>query len=246
MTTNKRKASGVSTQSSTAKKLKAGIGRGVVATSHGADHGDATNVDLDQYLPSDSEGETSTCHRSDQISSDPKQRLLDEQVSFIILTRDNNKPSPYGAASTETKPLPWPAVSKLYNAKFGTSVGSAAMEKRARKHRGTWIAARPGYPRDITYAKNVLIAVPREGMNVPKPTVPCQNKAAGHVAEMIRPEDGSDEDDESEANVTEPSVKGLKFRVARLESSYRSLQVGGWIPPDSVREAADINNYIQR
>jgi hypothetical protein len=247
MTTNKRNASDISTQSTAAEKLKISTRRAVVASSQYAKDEDVTSFELDEYQPSDSgdEAEPNTCRRSDRTTNDPKQRLLDDQVSFIILTRDNNKPSPYGAASTETRPLPWPAVSKLYNAKFGTSVGSAAMEKRARKHRVDWMAACPGYPRDIIYAKNVLIAVPRGATKAPKPTVPCQNQAVGHVAEMISPEDDSDEDDESEDKVTEPSAKVLRFEVARLESECRPLYVGGWIPPDSVREAADINNYIQ-
>ncbi|KAH7071586.1 hypothetical protein FB567DRAFT_455342 [Paraphoma chrysanthemicola] len=84
-----------------------------------------------------------------------KQILLDSQVSFIVQTRDNCKPDPYGTHSTTHGPLPWPVVAKLYSQKFRIgmpAVGGAAMEKRARQHRQKWMEARPEYPREILYA----------------------------------------------------------------------------------------------
>ncbi|KAF1914763.1 hypothetical protein BDU57DRAFT_501422 [Ampelomyces quisqualis] len=85
-----------------------------------------------------------------------KQNLADEQISFIIFTRDNNKPDPYGQQSSTNRPLPWPAVAQAYNKVFRANqhpIGSAAMEKRARTHREAWMAARPDYPRKIIYSK---------------------------------------------------------------------------------------------
>jgi hypothetical protein len=257
MTTNKRQVNGIAAQSAATKKLKGNAGGGVVAITHYGEHKAGTSGTLDEYVPRDSGDEQEPCTqgRPTRASGDLKQRLLDEQVSFIILTRDNNKPSPYGATSTETRPLSWPAVSKLYNAKFGMNVGSAAMEKRARKHRGAWMAARPSYPRHIVYAQNVRAAVPGEMIEVQKPavpretkvpklTVPREMKAVRHIAEMISHQDDSDENDESDAEVTEPIPEVLESDIG-LESTYRSLHVGGWVPPDTVRRAADINNYIK-
>jgi hypothetical protein len=86
------------------------------------------------------------------VSRKVKEGLAEEQVSFIILTRDNNKPDTYGQHSSTTAPLPWPAVAEAYNKAFRIGekpIGSAAMEKRARQHREEWMAARPDYPRNI-------------------------------------------------------------------------------------------------
>jgi hypothetical protein len=82
-----------------------------------------------------------------------KQRYLDDQVSFIIITRDNNKPDAYGTKSTTHAPLTWSAVAEAYNKKYGVSVTAAAMEKRVRHHRAEWLKKHPNYPTEIVYAK---------------------------------------------------------------------------------------------
>lgn len=82
-----------------------------------------------------------------------KQQHLEEQVHFIIITRDNNKPNAYGTASTAHGPLTWAAVAKAYNEKYNVSVTAAAMEKRVRQHRALWLSNHPNYPTTIVYAK---------------------------------------------------------------------------------------------
>ncbi|XP_014553392.1 hypothetical protein COCVIDRAFT_29429 [Bipolaris victoriae FI3] len=82
-----------------------------------------------------------------------KQQILDEQVHFIIITRDNNKPDAYGTASTTNGPLTWGAVATAYNEKYNVSVTAAAMEKRVRQHRTSWLAKHPNYPTTIVYAE---------------------------------------------------------------------------------------------
>ncbi|KAF2034039.1 hypothetical protein EK21DRAFT_57206 [Setomelanomma holmii] len=149
----------------------------------------------DKYHPGehDSDAETSDTSDTPQIVQAPqrrihratraashseKRRLLDDQVTFIILTRNNNKPDPYGSRSSTHGPLPWPAVAKLYNEAFCVDVGGAAMEKRARQRREAWVAARPAYPRKIVYAEKVKVikekAKPKEKKVKPVVEVTCQ------------------------------------------------------------------------
>lgn len=95
------------------------------------------------------------------VSRRAKDGIADEQVSFVIVTRDNVKPNPYGQYSSTHGPLSWPAVADAYNWKFRVGqnpIGSAAMEKRARQHREAWMMARPGYPQNIVYAKKTPVA----------------------------------------------------------------------------------------
>ncbi|EUC40101.1 hypothetical protein COCMIDRAFT_109647 [Bipolaris oryzae ATCC 44560] len=82
-----------------------------------------------------------------------KRQLLDEQVHFIIITRDNNKPDAYGTVSTTHGPMTWAAVAEAYNKKYNVLITPAAMEKRVRQHRASWLANHPNYPTAIAYAK---------------------------------------------------------------------------------------------
>jgi hypothetical protein len=163
--------------------------------------------------------------RAPDISQDAKQR--DEQISFIIITRDNNKPDPYGSLSTEYRPLPWPAVAKLYNARFGTNISMAAMEKRARKHREVWLAAHPNYPQVIQYADKV---------KCPKVNISRQKQIKQVVTGT------------SQENTVKGNEQGLYIidydLDAPIHSRLTTLRVGGWVPPDAVREQADLNNYF--
>jgi hypothetical protein len=164
------------------------------------------------------------------VSHDTKQRFLDEQVTFIILTRDNNKPDPYGSYSCTHGPCPWPAVARLYSEKFRigqSAVGGAAMEKRARQRREEWMAARPDYPRTIMYAEKVKTVKSRA-----KPVKAIAK--AEDQAERVRP------------RYTEPGcgVRVIDFNAVPPKPQNTSFHVGGWVPPDYVRNQADLTLYF--
>ncbi|KAF2277195.1 uncharacterized protein EI97DRAFT_457903 [Westerdykella ornata] len=81
-----------------------------------------------------------------------------DEIEFIIHTRDNNLPNPFGPRSSTTGPLPWEEVARRYNAHFGktakTLVRWPACEKRYRVNIEEYRLRRPDYPArsDIIYA----------------------------------------------------------------------------------------------
>lgn len=111
------------------------------------DHEDAMMIDAPEST------HIGAPHTIAHMDREAKQYRSDEQVGFIILTRDNNKPDAYGTVSETHGPLPWPGVAKAYNEKYKLCVGPAAMEKRARQHRGAWMVKHPTYPTSIVYTK---------------------------------------------------------------------------------------------
>ncbi|KAH3916818.1 hypothetical protein HBH56_063460 [Parastagonospora nodorum] len=109
------------------------------------------------------------------VSRRVKDGIANEQVSFIIITRDNAQPDPYCQVSSTHGPLSWPAVADAYNRKFRIGqnpIGSAAMEKRARQHREAWMMARPDYPQNIVYAKKTTVAKSERHREVKPERVP--------------------------------------------------------------------------
>jgi hypothetical protein len=161
------------------------------------------------------------------VSRKAKEGFAEEQVSFIIITRDNNKPDPHGQQSSTYAPLSWPAVADAYNKKFRVglnAVGSAAMEKRARQHRETWLAAHPGYPRSIIYAKK---------MAVPKVKVLHEPKAkrTERVEEPVRK---SNIQRQRKVIPTARKAHTMTKHEA-VRTAERSTRVAGWLPPDRVR-----------
>ncbi|KAF1947392.1 hypothetical protein EJ02DRAFT_461591 [Clathrospora elynae] len=146
-----------------------------------------------------------------------KQRLLEDQVGFVIIARDNNQPDPYGAQSTTHGPLPWPAVAELYNQKYKVTITPAAMEKRARQHRPAWLGKHPSYPNKILYATKVKI---------------LKSYHPQGITEKTRFRDPNATPDKMQA------------RGGRVKKYMTNARIGGWLPPDEVRSNADINNYI--
>jgi hypothetical protein len=178
------------------------------------------------------------------VSRKAKQDLLDEQVSFVIVTRDNNKPDPYGRESSESGPLSWPAVAHAYNKMFRVGqqpIGSAAMEKRARKHREAWMAERPDYPRTIIYAEKapvIKVKPQRRSEEQPpgQPILSTNNKQAKGSNRTTVP--------------TAPAKELRSTREARIGNkssrlTERSSRVSGWVPPDEVRNY-DSSHTIER
>jgi hypothetical protein len=157
------------------------------------------------------------------VSRKAKQDLLDEQVSFIITTRDNNKPDQYGRESSESGPLSWPAVAQAYNKVFRVDqldIGSAAMEKRARQHREAWTAERPHYPRAIVYTGKspVVKQIPRPMSKETQVQHATYTTATG----TIHKEQGKGR--------CKTTVFDKSDRMTE-----RSSRVSGWVPPDEVR-----------
>jgi hypothetical protein len=161
------------------------------------------------------------------VSRKVKEGLAEEQVSFIILTRDNNKPDTYGQHSSTTAPLPWPAVAEAYNKAFRIGekpIGSAAMEKRARQHREEWMAARPDYPRNIVYAKKVKEPKEKVQRGAKEQLVPLVVDT-GHKAHIYNRNVADQSTDDGETMTDHGNA----------HTAERRTRVGGFIPPDIVR-----------
>ncbi|CAG5147849.1 uncharacterized protein ALTATR162_LOCUS2106 [Alternaria atra] len=215
-------------------------------SSHAANVADDT---ADEHQPDDNENEqdhedvmaistqkdTHNRTRPAMVFTDKeaKQRHSDEQVSFIILTRDNNKPDAYGASSETYGPLPWPGVAKAYNEKYGLRVGPAAMEKRARQHRSSWIAKHPTYPINIMYAeKPKAPQVRRSEVLAAKPQGYCVQSSTGK--EQVRCTGGFVGADQ------------LQTQAESFQAHVSNDRIGGWVPPDVIRNRADLNKYLDQ
>ncbi|KNG44456.1 GMC oxidoreductase [Stemphylium lycopersici] len=222
------------------KKMKSS---GSASHAHSSHVTNAVDDSAEDYQPSAFESEhdqgeaansgtsmehTRLTHRKmTNAEKEAKQRRLEGQVGFIILTRDNNKPNAYGMCSVTHAPLPWSAVARAYNEKYGVSVTPAAMEKRVRQHRTDWMAKHPAYPVKIVYAhKTRKSQAPRSKANVAK--------APAHRARNIV------ETDVHSNRGTDRHQKCVEA-IGYLDSSDR---IAGWLPPDHVRNQADIRNYI--
>lgn len=194
----------------------------------------------DEYEPDHAEEDGKGGEDGEELASTPhprriatpgsslvsKQKLLDDQVMFIIQSRDNNLPDPYGERSTATGPMTWPDVAKAYNEKFGYAIGGPAMEKRARLHRARFMAAHPDYPRQILYAEKTRPAVPRG----------ARERKTKQLAQFV----GVDRPQMTAAQKNE-DVIDFGNEAHPTNTSFR---VGGWVPPDDVRNAAGLNTYI--
>ncbi|KAI4922502.1 hypothetical protein J4E90_000933 [Alternaria incomplexa] len=213
--------------------LKATAGPGTVHHPSDSIVTGETDDSVDEYQPGQKESEQDhadettlvtlkNAHRVTQramltMEREGKQRHADEQVGFIIIKRDNNKPDAYGESSETYGPLPWPGVAEAYNKKYDMSVGPAAMEKRARQHRPAWLAKHPGYPLKIMYAKK------------PKTQAIRRSKVAALHAQ---------------APCVQAYTSNQKMRVDKREGSISNERIAGWMPPDAIRNRADVHNYI--
>jgi hypothetical protein len=192
------------------------------------------------YAPSDEDMDSPEPHgTSPEPPSEPKQRLLAEQVSFIIRTRDNNTPDPYGKQSRAYGPLPWPAVADAYNQAFRAGqppLGWSAMEKRARHHRAAWMAARPDYPRRIGYSV--------------KPTVPVAKRSRVPMGTPVaplawppreQPPQGQLSTSQAQAHELGAVKRAYEDLVGRAAMAFgqdsRASRVAGYVPPDEARNA---------
>jgi hypothetical protein len=181
-------------------------------------HSEACSPDSSGYIPQKRNRKVLTA-----VSRKAKQDLLDEQVSFIIITRDNNKPAPYGRESSESGPLSWPAVAQAYNKVFRVGrpdIGSAAMEKRARQHREAWAAERPHYPRAIDYMGKIPVVKP---ISQPK----SKETQVQHATYISATGPIHKKQDKSRCKTTVFDKSDWM--------TERSSRVSGWVPPDEVR-----------
>ncbi|PVH99948.1 hypothetical protein DM02DRAFT_655911 [Periconia macrospinosa] len=81
----------------------------------------------------------------------------EEQVEWLIITRDNNRPDPYGTQSTTSGPLTWNTVADLYRQRYGGTkvITQQAVSKRYLKHRNKFLQNHPNYPKSIEYTNNI-------------------------------------------------------------------------------------------
>ncbi|KAE8840964.1 hypothetical protein CFE70_004325 [Pyrenophora teres f. teres 0-1] len=151
---------------------------------------------------------------------DSLRRKREEQVGFIILTSDNNKPDPYGTVSETNGPLPWSAVAKAYNERYGKSIAWAAMEKRVRQGRAVWMEKHPRYPSKIFYSQKVKEHYPEAVVAFARSGGTIGNRKQNHnFLELGNLQDGVVPND-----------------------PYNDC-IRGWIPPDHIRNLADLHNY---
>jgi len=227
--------------------LKATAGPGTVHHSSDSIVTGETDDSEDEYQPGQKESEQDqadettlvtlkNAHRVTQramltMEREGKQRHAEEQVGFIIIKRDNNKPDAYGESSETYGPLPWPGVAEAYNKKYDMSVGPAAMEKRARQHRPAWLAKHPGYPLKIMYAKKPKTqAIRRSKVAALHAQAPCVQAYTSN--QKVR-------------GPTEVShADRPQMRVDKGEVSISNERIAGWMPPDAIRNRADVHNYI--
>ncbi|KAG9192310.1 hypothetical protein G6011_11044 [Alternaria panax] len=169
-------------------------------------------------------------HTMAHMDKEAKQRRSDEQVGFIILARDNNKPDAYGTMSDTYGPLPWPGVAKGYNEKYQLCVGPAAMEKRARQHRDAWVARHPTYPISILYTKK-----------------PKLSQGRRPDALVVNPRGYRVQSNASNEQVRRTEGVGADELQAPAKPHVSSDRVGGWVPPDFIRNQADVlNRYLDQ
>lgn len=229
------------------EKLKATAGTRTVRHSSESLGTDQADDSEDEYRPDHKESEQyhedattlvtlKNAHRITQravltMEREVKQCHADEQVGFIIIKRDNNKPDAYGASSETYGPLPWPRVAEAYNKKYEMSVGPAAMEKRARQHRLAWLSKHPTYPLKIVYAKRPKAQpVRRSKVNALHAQVPCVQ--ANTDKQRIR---GPNEISHADRP---------QMRADKTEGSISNERIAGWMPPDAIRNRADVHHYI--
>jgi hypothetical protein len=227
------------------KNLEAAAGTRTVGQSSDSVVADRADDSGDEYQPGDQEVEgdhedensldtPEDAHRITHramlmMSREEKQRHADDQVGFIILKRDNNQPDPFGALSETYGPLPWPGVAKAYNERYNAAVGAAAMEKRARQHRVAWVSRHPTYPVQIVYSKK-----PKA-----QPVRRAKNAATQAPANCLK--DDVNKQEVRPLNVVSP-VDEVQTCTEPTEVS--NSRIGGWVPPDAIRNQADLNNYI--
>ncbi|KAL1800246.1 hypothetical protein ACET3X_000588 [Alternaria dauci] len=220
--------------------------------THHQDSSLATDVaddSADEYQPDDHEVEddqedasmmdtpkithTGASHTMNNMDKEAKQRHSDEQVGFIIMTRDNNQPDAYGATSETHGPLSWPTVAKAYNEKYKLSVGPAAMEKRARQHRSAWMEKHPTYPTSIVYTKK---SKPSQGRHSAILVVkPHNHRVQGGTG------------DEEIRSTGDVGADELQTAADPFEDYIPDHRIGGWMPPDDIRnETADLDTYLDQ
>jgi hypothetical protein len=154
---------------------------------------------------------------------------LKDELEFVIHTRDNNKPNPWGTHSTTYGPLSHSEVASLYNIKYGKKVGATAVGKRYLSGYKQYCDAHPEYPRKIHYAEKP------EGWIKPK-------EKSVKPTRRLRADRSRDEDDDSEDSdeQTSPTRKSAKETRAYNKYGYGALK-----PPASVTEAADMDKYFE-
>jgi hypothetical protein len=227
------------------KNLEAAAGTRTVGHSSSSVIADRADDSGDEYQPGDQEVEeyredensldtAEDAHRITHramlmMSREEKQRHADDQVGFIIFKRDNNQPDPFGALSETYGPLPWPGVAKAYNERYNASVGAAAMEKRSRQHRVAWVCRHPTYPVQIVYSEK-----PKA-----QPVRRAKNAATQAPAHCLK--DNVNKQEVRPPNVVSP-VDEVQTCTEPTEVS--NSRIGGWVPPDAIRDQADLNNYV--
>ncbi|KAH8728134.1 hypothetical protein GQ44DRAFT_724665 [Phaeosphaeriaceae sp. PMI808] len=187
------------------------------------------------------EGISATARMAKRVA---RERLNEDQVSFIILTRDNYVPVPNGEHShsrTCGKTI-WDEVTRLYNKKYGLSVVMQTTQKRYKDHIKAWLAKHPEHPPEIVYTKELNskdpISLVKEAMQI------------NRVKQTDQRDKGNEDGDDVHGGYTgmnkADDAHDTGHDFAKSELVLTSLRVGGWVPPDIIRNQADINNYMYK
>lgn len=174
-----------------------------------------------------------------------KNALRDEELEFIIHTRDNNKPNLYGSHSQTTGKLAYPEVARLYNEKYGRKVGPAAVEKRYRTNLLKYYAAHPDYPQKINYAAKTAMVRPklpaREGQVTEKLKV--QSNALRKIRSSQQPEIQSNHNLNTQAQATQVNSKDDALtKVCGKKKKKRHIS---WRPAEGLVETTSLEEYVE-
>ncbi|PVH99949.1 hypothetical protein DM02DRAFT_628954 [Periconia macrospinosa] len=125
----------------------------VQITSNSAeDEGSPTLINVGDNQPTLPTTNSSTL-RPVPSQNPPPVRNMEEQFAWLMFTRDNNKPDPYGTSSTEQARLSLSTVATLYVQRYGGTASQQAISKRLHNENNLrkFYEAYPDYPRNITY-----------------------------------------------------------------------------------------------
>jgi hypothetical protein len=197
-----------------------------------------------------------------------------EQIGWCILTRDNNKPDPYGARSTEYGKIPYSEIRVRYHQRYGKWISAQMIQKNCTNK--VWHANNPSYPKEIEYAikpvtKKVKksaapraessgqnsedIATMRQRMEKIKALLSHahdeEDKDEEDKDEEDKNEEDKNEEDKNEEDKNEEDKEELSSSKSVWGNDWQGPLHPGWnnpdiyCPPRATVKAADMINYFK-
>lgn len=97
-------------------------------------------------------------------SAPPPKKDPEEQFAWLMITRDNVKPDPYGNTSTTKGRLSFQEVANLYSQRYGGTASQQAISKRLKNSNNLrkFHQAHPNYPKNISYNTPAVVSNKRK------------------------------------------------------------------------------------